>query len=543
MSPRAMLRSDAALAALVACAGVATFVPALAGGFVHDDHRQIVGNPLVQDPRAWPALWTNGVWAGAGSGSSWYRPAMMQSFAFDRALFGPSATPAHAVSLVLFGAVVALVYATMRRFGASRGVAFGGALLGAVHPVQAEAVAWISARCELLVAAFGLAALLAHDRGKHAGVFVAFLFALLSKESAIAFAPLFLAIDRVQSSSFAPRDLAARHTPWIAATLAYAALRASALGGVSGGIAGAVDPAGVVAFFGQGAMRIVAPIALTISPVEPGTVHLWTGAIVAIGGALAGLVAWRDRSPLLVPIGLALGFLAIGALGAARLGEIADRYLLLPVFGVAWLVAAGIGALGEPVRRAGFAAIGATAIALAVLGSLHVRSYASDERLWSDAIDKNPRALRAALNLGAVYLDRGEPARASEWLERAAAIAPGDPQVELNRAIAQEQQGDASGARARLDALADANPGFWPAALRAGHLALDARDFAAAASRYEAVLRTHPLSAEAWAGLGVAREREGRRDDARRAIERSLALDPNQDNAAALRALLARMGS
>ena len=83
-----------------------------------------------------------------------------------------------------------------------------------------------------------------------------------------------------------------------------------------------------------------------------------------------------------------------------------------------------------------------------------------------------------------------------------------------------------SEARARLDAIVDANPTFWPATLRAGHLALDAHDWDAAAERYEAVLRVHPLSAEAWAGLGVVREREGRRDDARRALERSLVARP-----------------
>jgi len=114
--------------------------------------------------------------------------------------------------------------------------------------------------------------------------------------------------------------------------------------------------------------------------------------------------------------------------------------------------------------------------------------------------------------------------------------------VELNRAIAIEQMGDPKTARARLDALADANPTFWPATLRAGHLALDAQDWTAAGARYESVLRVHPLSAEAWAGLGVVREREGRHDDARKAIERSLALDPAQENAPALRAMLARLG-
>ena len=554
MQPRAIPRHDVALAALVACAGLVTFAPALAGDFVYDDHRQIVGNPLVQDPRGWPALWTSGVWAGAGSGSSWYRPLMMSSFALDRALFGPSAGPAHAVSLALFGGVAVSAFALMRAAGAPRAVAFGAALLGAVHPIQAEAAAWISARCELLVAAFGLIALLLHDRALRAGTRFserrdriagagAFLLALCAKESAVAFIPLFFALDRLRGASWSPRDVARRHAPWLVATLAYAALRTHALGGVSGGIAGAVDPLGLVAFFGQGAARIVAPLALTISPPEPARAYGWVGAFVAIAGAGAGAVAWRARSPLLVALGLALGFLAIAALGAARLGEVADRYLLLPVFATAWLVAAGVEALRGPARRAGRIAIGALALACAALGATHVRSYASDERLWTDGFERNPRSVRAALNLGAVYLDRGDSQRAIEWLDRAAALAPNDLEVELNRAIAIEQQGDARTARARLDALADANPTFWPAALRAGHLALAARDWEAAGRRYEAVLRVYPLAAEAWAGLGVVRDHEGRRDDARRAIERSLSLDPGQENAPALRALLARLGS
>lgn len=550
ISRRAILQSDAALAVVVACAALATFAPALAGGFVHDDHRQIVGNPLVQDLRSWPALWSSGVWAGAGSGSSWYRPLMMSSFALDRALFGPAALPAHAVSLALFGAVAALVLLLMRASGAARAVAVGAALVGAVHPIQAEAAAWISARCELLVAAFGLLALLCHDRALRTGgrgreriaVGVAFLLALSSKESAVAFLPLFFAIDRLRGAPWSPRNVLSRHAPWLAALLLYAVQRSRALGGVSGGIAGAIDPYWLVGFFGQAALRLVAPIGLTISPPEPVTAHVAIGACVAVVGLGALAATWHRRSPLLLPLALGLGFLGIAALGAARLGEVADRYLLLPVFSAAWLAAAGVAALPARARPAGFGAIAAGTLGLAIAASAHVRTYADDDRLWSDAFAKNPRSVRAALNLGAVRLDRGEPRAALEWLDRAAALAPDDPQVELNRAIAIEQMGDAKEARARLDAIADANPTFWPAALRAGHLALDARDWNAAGGRYEAVLRVHPLSAEAWAGLGVVREREGRRDDARHALERSLSLEPGQENAPALRAMLARLG-
>jgi tetratricopeptide (TPR) repeat protein len=149
--------------------------------------------------------------------------------------------------------------------------------------------------------------------------------------------------------------------------------------------------------------------------------------------------------------------------------------------------------------------------------------------------------VRAAINLAALALDRGAPREALDWLSAASALAPGDPQVELNRAVAEEQLGDAAAARMRLDALLARHAHYWPAALRAGHLALDAKDWDAAAERYEQALRAHPLAAEAWAGLGVARERQGRRADAARAIDRALAIDPRVENADALRALRARV--
>src|SRR5262249_18711668 len=156
-------------------------------------------------------------------------------------------------------------------------------------------------------------------------------------------------------------------------------------------------------------------------------------------------VAWRRRSVSMLPLGLGLGlgFLAIAALGAARLGEVADRYLVLPAFAAAWLACAGVAALPLPARRAGFAAIGAPALGIGLASAPRSRVYGTADSLWAVAFAKNRRSVRAARNLGAVHLARGEPRPALEWLDRAAALAPDDPEVELDRAIAVEQLGDA----------------------------------------------------------------------------------------------------
>lgn len=522
------------------------FAPALAGGFVHDDRPQILANPLVAGLRHLPELWATGAWAGAGSGSSFYRPLMTTSFALDRALFGTWAPAWHAVQLALWAAVVAVAARLMAAVEGRTAVAGAAAAIAAVHPVNAEAAAWISARCELLAATGVLVALLLHDgalagrRPTRAGVPVAIAVALglFAKESAICVLPALAAVDRARGASFAPRALAARHAATALALAGYAALRARALGGVGGGLAGALDPLAALGAAGQGLARLALPVGLTIAPPPPGPAHAALGGAAALAGAAGLALAWRRRSPALVPLVLGGASLGVAAVAAARIGELADRYLVLPALAVAWLAARAVDVRLRSRRGAGRALAAAAVLLLGALAFRHVQVYASDGRLWRDAWSKNPASVRAATNLAAWHLDAGAPREALVWLARAEALAPGDRLVALDRAAAHEELGDAAAARRELEALAASDPTWWPARLRLGHLALGRGELATAAAEYEATLTLHPLCAEAFAGLGVTRYQQGRREEAGRALARALALDPQVQNAGTLRRLL-----
>jgi tetratricopeptide (TPR) repeat protein len=526
---------------------VLVLAPALAGGFVHDDRAQIVGNPLVKDLAFLPEIFASGAWAGAGSASSWYRPLMLASFALDHALFGWLAPAWHAVQLALFAGVVALGARLVARLEGDERVACLAAVLFAVHPVNAEAAAWLSARGDLLAAAAGLAALLLHrgsleraaPGGGAAGLAaLAFLAALLAKESALAFAPALVALDRLQDVGFRPAALARRWAGFAAALGVYAALRARALGGASAGIAEPLDPLLALGAAGQGLLRLALPVGLGIEPPAPAPVHALLAGVGAAAAGAALVLAWRARSALLVPLALGGASLALAAAGAARVGALGDRYLLLPALCAGWLAARGVLALPGRARAAGLAAAAAAGLVLAVLSFRHVDVYRTDERLWSEAWRVNPRSARAALNLASARLDAGDPSGAEAWLARAEALAPRDPLVALDRAVAAEQRGDAAAARRQLLELLEHTPGYWPAQLRLGHLALAAAALDEAAARYEATLRAHALSAEAWAGLGVVRAEQGRAAEARAALARALDLDPDVQNADALRRLL-----
>lgn len=533
-----------AVAALLAAL---VFAPALTGGFVHDDVPQIVENPLVRRLSAIPTLWSTSVWAGAGSGSSFYRPVMMTSFALEHAVFGTDPRGFHAVELLLFCGVVALAARLVHDVDGRASSAALAALLFAVHPLNAELAAWISARGEVLAALAGLALLSVHRRAlretpfgpPRARVGAAGLFAgaLLAKESAVAFVAPLLALDVVCGAPFAPRALLRRYGGLALAAGACAALRVRALGGVSAGLTGAADPGLALGAIGQGVRRIAFPSGLSIAPAPPAPGDVALAVVALAAGSIAVVLAWRRRSPLLVPLALGGAQLAVAAFAAGRIGELADRYLVGPLLAGCWLLAAGISALPERARRPAWVAASVAIAVLAVVSHAHVRVYESDAALWRHALSENPRSLRAALNLGVVHLSAGDAAGALEWLDRAESLSPGDPQVRLNRAVALSELGRKTAATEMLRALARIHPDYWRAQLLLGHLALDRGDRAEAQWRYRAVLEHYALSAEAWAGLGVALVGEGRRDEGVAAIRNALALDPDVQNAASLRAL------
>ena len=84
------------------------------------------------------------------------------SYAVNYWLDGLEPLGYHLVNLGLHMVVVLLVFALGSEVGLSTGGAFFGAAVFAIHPIQAEAVAGIFGRMDLMAAAFFLAALLSH---------------------------------------------------------------------------------------------------------------------------------------------------------------------------------------------------------------------------------------------------------------------------------------------------------------------------------------------------------------------------------------------
>ncbi|HEV8120881.1 MAG TPA: DUF1736 domain-containing protein, partial [Candidatus Polarisedimenticolia bacterium] len=235
-------------------------LPSLRPGFIHDDHRIVEQNALVQDASQWGRIATSGYWTvDERQVPNLYRPVTIASLALNRRATGPGPFGFRLVDLALHLAVVGLFYAAARRVALVAGasladvVALVAAALFAVHPVHTEVLGLVVGRSELLAAGFTLLALVlflgpqragarpdgdAGQRGSvpaAAAAIASLVMAFLSKESAIAAPVLLLAADRLARPSNAPRTSRLRwgfHAAAFAAVGLALLLRIQVLGAI-----------------------------------------------------------------------------------------------------------------------------------------------------------------------------------------------------------------------------------------------------------------------------------------------------------------------
>lgn len=192
-----------------AAAGILCYLNSLANGFVYDDIGLIVRSERIRSLAHPAEIWLSDWWAtgeiGSEAGERWrdrlYRPLTVQSFALNHATTRLNPAPYHAANILLHGLASFLVWHFARRLSLDAVVATLAAVLFAVHPIHAEAVANTVGRAELLATVFllgGLLVLLPQDRspgaGRAAAASALFLAALFSKETAICYAPVGLLV-------------------------------------------------------------------------------------------------------------------------------------------------------------------------------------------------------------------------------------------------------------------------------------------------------------------------------------------------------------
>jgi tetratricopeptide (TPR) repeat protein len=423
---------------LFLCTALA-YAAALVGPFQFDDQGVIVRYAPVHSLGGW--------WAALGHG---IRPLLKLTYAANWAL-GAGAAGFHLFNLAVHLANVDLVlrlaaathpeerwpFRTVDPAGLTTGLLF------ALHPIQTEAVTYVSGRSASLMTTFVLLALLLYAegvRGRRAWLWAglapaAFLGALLTKEMAVTLPAGVLLWDLCFEDGRPARRL----------------LRAGLWGALLLGLAAAAvmhGPYFTLLYDSVGARPLLAAIRyqlegtgyllgrlllvhrLSIDPglgqQQPGAAAVAVSALV-VGGMLALALAQRRRRPA-VCFGL-LWFLLqvfVPYVLLQRTDVVNERHMYLASFGL--FLAAGAW-WGELMTRPGFTRWAprlAVVAAVALMAGTTARNldYRSELALWESTARVSPENPRAHHNLGVVYESAGRAAEARDAYARALALEP-----------------------------------------------------------------------------------------------------------------------
>jgi len=476
----------------------AAYYPALKAGYVNwDDPAYTLENPLVRELSAanLKAVFTNLRVAN-------YHPLTDLSLAAESAVFGESAAVHHAGNLLLHALNAVLLFFLVFSLAGKPWAAFWAALLWAVHPVQAESVCWIAERKNLLYSFFYFAAVLAYLRHSRApgrftlaAVGALFLASLLSKASAVTLPFVFLLLDAYLKTPYPRRSIAEKAAFFLAAGL-FAAVSAAAQG--QNGHILTANPLPLLSFY---LLKVFLPSGLSaLYPYQETSLLLAAHRVLylAPAGVFAAALWAAVKKDRLAAFGLfffllnLLPFLILVPVGPSLA---ADRYLYMPLAGLAAAAAAAAGRAGRFGSRAG------PLLTLAALSACLLLSKAS--------------AARAAVWKSSLTL----------WRD-AARQYPENGVIRINLAEANLAAGRQAEAEALLSAILKKDPSHRKALYNLGTIYARTGRFAAGEALLKSSLVLDPDYAPAWNNLGLALLGLGRPAEAKKAFLVATAVDP-----------------
>ncbi len=548
---------------LIALLAVALYFGTLRFEFVWDDLALIVHNQFVRHLSAlptWGTLTAEQASLGHFTGNL-YRPGVLISLAVDFALWGNSALGFHLTNVVLHGLTAWLVYLLTQVVTGRADLAMVTAILFAVHPAHVEAVAWTSARGDLLVSVWMVVAVLLYHlslrsrgwrrAGWYGGTLGAMSIGLLFKESAATLPPLLLLLE-----GLGPRIGATRAGPWFRAFLRsfpFWGLAAAHLVFLSRPIQSynphLLTPHVLLARLPGSLETFARYVGLLLFPVSMRPFYAlprptsfsepWplAGIVILLGLVVLGVFCWR-RFPA-AAFGLGWFLLTIApytdllAISPRTMG-IADRYLYGPSIGFLLLVAVLLDAAGAYLsRRHGVAGTMILGTATGILAAIcaagtawYVPVWQDNLSLFSRMVRDFPQAPEPRLNLGTTYLDMGNGERGIAELETAVRLHPNWIRPQIPLAMATVQLRDPAEGFRIFDRIAPVAADDYFYYVMRGRAHLLVREPEAAAKVLVAGLRRFPASLELHILLARAREAQDDSAGTIQAYGQVLALDP-----------------
>ncbi len=429
----------------------------------------------------------------------YYRPLFLDSMILNYQLSGEDIFTYHLFNILLHVCSVVLLYRLLGKLQIKEIPAFVLSLIFAVHPVLAQAVAWIPGRNDTMLAIFIISFLIQSvnyaNEGKQSSLLLSALFLLLAfftKETAVFAAPVALVLIAVVMRKPAGGKTAiAQYVVWAVCFGIWFAVRSAATTADTG-IASAEAfkdmihrlPV-ILQYFG----KVFLPFNLSVFPTQEDTVLYFGLAAVAILAGALYLNKERDMRVVWGGVGIFLLFLMPALLVPARLNEQTfEHRLYLPMTGM--LLVLSQTALFRnrlPDKTKFYAGMGLCAL-LAVLNIRHQQNFADKLTFWTSAVETSPNSAYANMMLAA-RLDKSEFKRSEQLFRKAYALNPKEKY--LNYYIGEMLQKKDSVLASEPYLLAEKNgSGYYETDFLLAHVAIYKRDFTGAINHLNTYLRT-----------------------------------------------------
>ncbi len=554
---------------LIICLTAAAFFPVLQNDFVYyDDEGNLLGNPYYRG-----LGWNELRWMFTTFHMTNYRPLTWVTLGLDYTLWGMNPLGYHLTSVLLHGVNAVLFYflsLSLLRLALAEcseaklrlGSGFA-ALLFALHPLRVESVGWVSARNDLVSAAFIIGAVISYIKAAQAArlarlrwlTVAVFLYAmsLLSKGSGMVLPFVLVVLD-----VYPLRRLAGGGTKWIGRDvrhiwwekipfllLSFAAGVLALIGkSQEGGSLDSLAHFGLVDRLLQSAYGVVFYIWKSVVPLGLSPIYelpvgfdpwqwlfLLSAAIVIVASILfifarrrfpAGLAAWVCYLAILAPVS-----------GLIQYGPqiVADRYSYLACLGWTVLLGAGLTyglqSWGKSFIGLLFNGVGAGVIIfLGVLTWGQARVWRDTETLWRYALSLEPKSRLAHNNLGVALIVRGEWEEAISHFRQVIAIDPLNATAFYNLGNVLAKRGDLGEAIQQFRQAVKIDPLYASAHYNLGNVLSVQGQFEEAIDHYRQTVRIDPGHAKAHFYLGNVLASRGNFEQAIDHLRDAVRLEP-----------------
>ncbi|MBI2635911.1 tetratricopeptide repeat protein [Candidatus Peregrinibacteria bacterium] len=523
MQWKRILRSHSLSFALLIATALIVYASSLWNDFViWDDDSLVYLNPLTQS-----LTWKNFIGAFSSYDPELYVPLTIVSFQAERALFGFVPFFFHLDNLLLHAANTALALLLFVRLGLRRRSAFIMALVFAVHPINAEAVAWVSARKDLLAASFSLGAMLSYLQWLSNGskkwfwvVGACMLLALLSKPVAVSLPLAFLLLDWKERRS-SPLRAAAATMPFFM------------LGGIFLLIGLYGKSRNVFAITATETMLLavkstvfsvqkfiwpggLSPIYLQTGPIDISLAQFFVPAIVL---AAAGLLAWQSLRKTRIVMFSTLFYMLFLMPSFSNFAKddiyfFSDRYIYISQIGLLFMIGCAVDflrrrALNGAMATAGMIVASAPIFLLAWSARSQSLLWKDSETLYRDALKKNDGSAVMHYNLAVLEHRRGNRVYAFEEYRKTLAIDPKHSKALGNLGVYFKEEGQTENALEMLRLAIESDPGAPEPHNTIGSILMDQGDVDGAMEEFGKSISLNERFAQAHINLAAALGRKG----------------------------------